>query len=139
MDADVGIGLAVHHEGRGHVDIGVIEVVQLVFPVGVFKLQEEGAQRRHTIERLVAVRFHFRGRQFRSRLRGFPISALEAPSPESHLTTQSLARSLSFSRVQIAIAVLVVGLENLALFSHAAGSAGTAEAASPEPGLRQRR
>ena len=58
VHADVLVGLAVDDERRRHFDVRVVEGRHLLFPVVVLELEEQRAQRRHVVERLVAVRLH---------------------------------------------------------------------------------
>ena len=55
VDADIGIDLAIDGELRRNIDIGVIEIGQFLFPIGIFEFEEEGAQRLQVVERFVAV------------------------------------------------------------------------------------
>src|ERR1017187_3767126 len=80
-DADLGVGLAVHHELRRDLDVGAVEIGEFLFPIRIFEFQKEGAQRLEIVKRLIPVGSDVAGLQLGSRLTGTGIGA--APEPSS--------------------------------------------------------
>src|SRR6185369_13790133 len=66
---------AVNGEGGGDLDVGAVEVGELLLPVGVFEIEEEGAERVFAVERLAAGGWNVVRRDFRARFRGLAGSA----------------------------------------------------------------
>src|SRR5690606_27130305 len=56
--ADAGVGPAVHGEGRGHLDIGVVEGLEFALPVVVLEIEEDRAQRAFGVEVGAGNRLH---------------------------------------------------------------------------------
>jgi hypothetical protein len=73
--ADARIALTVDDERRREFDVGVIEVGQFGLPVVAFEFEKQRPQDGRFIEIGVGVAGDVRGRHFRARLGGLPISA----------------------------------------------------------------
>ena len=100
VDADVLERRAVHGHRRGHLDVGVVEGRQLLFPVGGLELEEERPQRAEVVYGLVPVGLDLRRRQRRPRRRARqrrpmrPGRVLQPP-----IAARAARRSAAFSRL----------------------------------------
>src|SRR5438552_18748827 len=83
MHADILITFAIHRQLGRNLDVGVLKIGQLLFPLAVLKFEEEGAQNFGIVKRFIAVRLYIRRRALLARLRRFLIaSAAEAAAAE---------------------------------------------------------
>ena len=148
VNAHARVGLAIHRQLGRHLHVRVVEVRQLLLPVRVIKLEEEGTQRLRVIERHVRIRLHL-GRRHLGPWRGGRFRVFHAPTtrrtpphapPLGPLFHDEGPCRLALFRVQPFVTVLVELLHQLRrLRVHAARTTRTAEAARPIPARREGR
>jgi|TARA_B110000914_G_scaffold173366_1_gene154322 hypothetical protein len=145
VNADPGVGLAINEELGGDLDIRVVKLFQLRFPVFIFEGKEEGAEGVGVIEVVGVHRGHVGGINLGSRGRGIVgqsrSGSTRSPSTTGPTTgptrTPSLDRVLlqkhaglgAFYLVEVAISVLVELDEDLAFLCHSGRAAWSSGAA----------
>jgi hypothetical protein len=148
------MGLAVHGQRRGHVDVRVIEVRHLGLPVLVGEVEEERADDFLVVERRAGQRLDVALRDLRPRTPGLgdahaarTAAATAAGAAAGHAPThaaaahraaarpQRLARNLPLLAVEPVVAVLVEVLHDLAHAAHAARPAHSRTHAQRRPVL----
>ena len=91
VNADVRVDLAVHGEGRRHLDIGAVEVLHLGLPVLALEIEEQGAQHGRVVQPGPRVRRDVRRRHLRPGPRGL----LDAPPRAEAAGTEPAGAALS--------------------------------------------
>ena len=153
MDADVGILHAIDRDCGWNVDIGVVEVGEFCFPVGVLEFEEQRTQDSRLVERGIGHRLHVVRRQRWPRSGRFGVST-EATRParstsgrtakgtEATAATiglEELTRGSAFFLIQTNVSILVELLDDLAFFPHwTARPTRSASAAASKRWLRER-
>ena len=102
VDADVRVGLAVDRERRRHLDVGVVEVGQLLLPVVVLELQEDRPQRARVVEGRIRGRSSRRPASPWARVRGRHASAPEAAGAAPTRRSRAPGSAASDSRAACA-------------------------------------
>jgi hypothetical protein len=87
VNADVGVFLAVDSKPGGNLNIGIVEVAEFLFPILVFKLQEESAKHVRVVEIGVRKAVNVSRREVFSRLRRFLVPLTEAATAKTWATT----------------------------------------------------
>jgi hypothetical protein len=127
MDSNVGIGPAIDGKPGWNFDVGTLELSHFFFPIGLLKIQEEGADDVGAIQRLTCDRFStsvweilrpgFGGASSSAWAHGGRPQRGPRPMPEALVAfpVQVLAGGFALSRVEAALAVLIKSRDQLGL------------------------
>lgn len=120
MHTNFRVLLAIHHQRRGHFDVRAVEVLQFLFPVVVFEREEQRPQHCWVVELGAEYMATSLGL---TRGPGLAFSTRPPPGPNrifapAAIALEKRAGHFAFFRVELAVAVLVILLDNLALLAH---------------------